>query len=105
MTLGHPGNVISTKDLESLLSEVFIPVEPRDVFIHRLKARLLRYKGNRLFSIWMLMSAIAMASMLILTWIGIVLRLVLLLASFISVIDKRRRTQRDAPIATAGSSS
>jgi hypothetical protein len=104
MTSGHAKDAISKKDLESWLSQVFIPVEPSDVFIRRLKARLLKYKGNQLFSIWMFIGAIAMVFMLLLTWLGIALRLILLLVSFIGVLNKRRRTHRETPIAATGSS-
>ena len=63
-------NSLSKKELEHWLTQVFIPIEPNEVFIRRLKARLLKVRGGHLFSIWMLIGVFAMAAMFVLSWLG-----------------------------------
>lgn len=101
MTLGVTKNLISNKQLEHWLTQVFVPVEPSEVFVRRLKARLLKYRGDGVFSVWMVIGVVAMMIMLMLTWIGFLLRVLLLITSLF--MDKRQRTQRERRLSTAGS--
>jgi hypothetical protein len=82
---------ISTKDLERWLSNAFVPIEPSEVFIKKLRARLIRYHGKQPFSVWMIVGAFAMALMLVLTWFGVALRIILLVLSLLGLMDRRRR--------------
>ena len=100
MTLGVGAEGISTKDLETWLSNAFIPIEPSEVFIKKLRARLVRYRGRQPFSAWMVVGAIAMALMLLLTWLGLALRVVLLIMSLLGFMDRRRRGGGRTAVAT-----
>ena len=91
MLFAAGSNAISTKDLESWLSQAFVPIEPREVFIKKLRAKLIRYQGKQPFSAWMVVGAFAMALMLILTWFGLLLRILLLVASLLGFMDRRKR--------------
>jgi hypothetical protein len=93
MAVGPVKNSISKRELEHWLAQVFVPVEPSDVFVRRLKARLLKYRGDRVFSIWMLIGVLAMVIMFMLTWLGFLLRVFLLLTNLF--LGRRRQTQRE----------
>jgi hypothetical protein len=84
---------ISTKDLETWLSNAFVPIEPSEVFIKKLRARLIRYHGKQPFSGWMIVGSFAMALMLLLTWLGFALRIVLLVVSLLGLLDRRKRAR------------
>jgi fatty acid desaturase len=100
MTTGIMKDSISKKELEHWLTQVFTPVEPNEIFIRRLKARLMKYRGNRLFSIWMVIGVLAMAAMILLTWFGFLLRILLLVTGLF--IDRRRHTHREKRLSAAG---
>lgn len=90
MALGVGAEGISTKDLETWLSRAFIPIEPSELFIRKLRARLFKYHGKRPFSGWMVVGALAMALMLLLTWLGLALRVILLIVSLLGFIDRKK---------------
>lgn len=100
MTSGIMKDTISKKELEHWLTQVFIPVEPSEIFIRRLKARLMKYQGDRLFSIWMLVGVLAMVAMIMLTWMGFLLRILLLITGLF--VDRRRHTHREKRFSAAG---
>jgi len=93
---------LSTNELESWLSRTFIPIEPSDVFVRKLRARLIKYHGKQPFSGWMIIGAVAMALMLLLTWFGIGLRMVLLLLSLLGFKDRRKRGQSRSSVVASG---
>lgn len=100
MAVGPVKNSISKKEMEHWLAQVFVPVEPSEVFIRRLKARLLKYRGDRVFSIWMLIGVLAMVIMFMLTWLGFLLRVFLLLTNLF--VGRRRQTQREKLLSATG---
>jgi hypothetical protein len=89
---------LSTKDLESWLSQVFVPVEPSELFIRRLKTRLLKVRGKSVFSLWTIIGILAMILMMILTSLGIALRIILLVASLFGLIDRRQKSSGKTPL-------
>jgi hypothetical protein len=89
---------LSTKDLEGWLSEVFIPVEPSELFIRRLRTRLLKVRGNSVFSLWTFLGVLAMVLMLIITSMGIALRILLLIASLFGLIERRNKSSGKTPL-------
>jgi len=100
MAVGPVKNSISKKEMEHWLAQVFVPVEPSEVFIRRLKARLLKYRGDRVFSIWMVIGVVAMVIMFMLTWLGFLLRVFLLLTNLF--VGRRRQTQREKLLSATG---
>jgi len=95
-------NNLTTKELEGWLSQVFIPVEPNELFIRKLKARLLEVRGDKVFSVWTVLGVLAMVLMLILTSLGFALRVLLVLASLFGLIDKRNKTSGKTPLPATG---
>jgi len=95
-------NTLTTKELEGWLSQVFIPVEPNELFIRKLKARLLEVRGDKVFSVWTVLGVLAMVLMLILTSLGFALRVLLVLASLFGLIDKRNKTSGKTPLPATG---
>ena len=91
MSVRAGANGLSTKELELWLSRTFTPVEPSDAFVKKLRARLIKYHGKQPFSGWMVIGSIAMALMLLLTWFGLGLRMILLLLSLLGIKDRRKR--------------
>lgn len=81
---------ISTKDLESWLSKTFIPIEPSEIFISRLRAKLVKVHGRQPFSSWMVIGAITMSLMLLLTGLGLVLRVLLLITGMMGFLNKNK---------------
>lgn len=102
MTVGSNSANLTTGDLEEWLSQLFIPVEPNDRFIKRLKAKLIRIHGKEPFSGWMMIGTLAMALMILLTVLGFILRIVLLLLSIFGFIDRKRRPQGGSQLTVAG---
>lgn len=95
-------NGLSAKELELWLSRTFIPVEPSDAFVRKLRARLIKYHGKQPFSGWMVIGAVAMALMLLLTWFGIGLRMVLLVLSLLGFKDRRKRGRMSNSVVASG---
>ena len=100
MALDRMKKSISTKELEHWLTQVFVPVEPSEIFIRRLKTRLLKYRGKSVFSVWMIIGVVAMALMIMLTWLGFILRIFLILTSLFS--DKHQSTGSEKPLVVTG---
>jgi len=98
MSVRAGANGLSTKEIELWLSRTFIPVEPSDAFVRKLRARLIKYHGKQPFSGWMVIGAVAMALMLLLTWLGIGLRMVLLVFSLLRFKDRRKRGQSNSSV-------
>lgn len=102
MSIGSRAERLTTEGLENWLSEAFVLVEPSAKFVKRLKARLIRYHGHSPFSGWVILGAFAMALMLLLTWIGLALRIILLIFSLIGVIDRKRKSRKSSTLPVAG---
>lgn len=102
MSIGSMADRLTTKDLENLLAEALVLVEPSAKFVKRLKAKLIRFHGNKPFSGWVILGAFAMALMLLLTWLGVALRILLLIFSLIGVIDRKRKSRNSSTLPVAG---
>jgi hypothetical protein len=84
------------------LSHVFIPVETNELFIRKLKTRLLEVRGDKVFSVWTVIGVLAMVLMLILTSLGFALRILLVVASLFGLIDRRNKTSGKTPLPATG---
>lgn len=91
MMFAAGSKALSTNDLETWLSKAFVPIEPSERFIKKLRAKLVRYHGKQPFSAWVIVGALAMALMLVLTWFGLLLRIFLLVVSLLGFMDRRKR--------------
>ena len=91
---------LSKKRLEELLSDILVPVEPSVRFVRRLRARLVTYHGRGPLSSWMVIVLIATILLLVVTSIGLIIRIFLGWISLISIISNRRRMKSEARAAT-----
>ena len=81
---------LSQQDLEKWLATSLVPIEPDAAFVRTLKARLIRYSGGKAFSIWMVIGSVAMGLLLILTWLGMLLRAVFIILGLLVLLSDRR---------------
>ncbi|MCH7588849.1 MAG: hypothetical protein IIC78_12575 [Chloroflexi bacterium] len=102
MSIGSTAERLTTKGLENWLTESLVLVEPNAKFVKRLKAKLIRYHGNRPFSGWVVLGTFAMALMLLLTLLGLALRFILLIFSLIGVIERKRKSRDRSRIPLVG---
>jgi uncharacterized membrane protein YhaH (DUF805 family) len=89
------------KDLESMLSQVLVPVEPSARFVRRLRARLVTYEGGARISGWFIFVILVTAVLLIVASFGLFIRLLIALIGVAGLLGERRRRATDYPIAPA----
>ena len=102
MFTAHMERALDRRDLEKMLSTILVPVEPSDIFIHRLKARLINYRGGQVFSGWVVVGVIAMAVLVVLSWLGLLLRLVLLFFGLFRIFERRKAKNELSTITISG---
>lgn len=69
----------SNREVAKLLSESLVPVEPREEFIRRLRARLVRYRGSGPSPAVAVAVSLSIVALIFLTSFGIALRVLLAL--------------------------
>ncbi|HEX9796158.1 MAG TPA: hypothetical protein VGA52_04140 [Anaerolineales bacterium] len=80
---------VTRKQLEALLAEALVPVEPSGRFVRRLRARLVRYEGSRASTLWAIVAGLAIALIVIIAGFSVALRLSLGLLSVLGLLDRR----------------
>ena len=83
---------ISKKDIERLLTDTLIPVEPNQDFLTRLQARLVTYRGRKPVNGWMIVAVLATAMLIAISALGLVLRVLVALGGVIGLLVNRRRS-------------
>jgi hypothetical protein len=83
---------ISKKDIERLLTDTLIPVEPDQDFLTKLQARLVTYRGRKRVNGWMIVAVLATAALIAVSALGIVLRILVALGGLVSLLLNRRRS-------------
>ncbi len=81
---------VSRKQLENLLAQVLVPVEPDLRFVRTLKARLVTYRGSRIGPIWALAFGVGVATVTTVAVLGLTLRVILALAGVIGSVSRQR---------------
>lgn len=81
-----------------------VPVEPSPAFVRRLRARLVNVQGDRVFSPWVMILVVGAVLILIASWLGLGLRLLLALLSLIGLMERRRREPQLEPEVVQSSS-
>lgn len=81
---------MENKELERILAETLVPVEPRSRFVKRLKARLVHYHGDNIFSGWMVIVFIATIVLVSVTIIRLFVRGFSYWIGLISNLSRRR---------------
>lgn len=65
---------MDNKQIEQMLADTLVPVEPSPKFLRKLRARLVRYHGGQRFSWWMLIVVSASVILIGITLIGLLIR-------------------------------
>ena len=92
---------ISKKDIERLLSDTLIPVEPSQEFLKKLQAKLVMYRGRRPVNGWMIVAVLATAALIAISALGLVMRVLVALGGIIGIlINRRKSNSRPDMIAT-----
>lgn len=86
-------------DLEARLSEALVPIEPSAHFTRLLRARLVNFEGGQPISGWTLIVLIGTGFLLVLTSLGLFIRIVLSLIAILGFLGERRRRSSGTRIA------
>jgi hypothetical protein len=87
--VGRRSDSIGRREVEALLREAFVPVEPSARFVRRLKARLVRYQGAGGSRIWAVVGGVVIAIVVVMAAFGLALRLFLGLLSAIGLLERQ----------------
>lgn len=88
---------LSTKDLERLLAETLVPVEPDVQFIRRLRARLVDYRGEGVSTGWAVVIGLAISALFMVLSIGFALRLLMALLGLMGILNQRKASRQERP--------
>jgi hypothetical protein len=91
---------ISKKDIERLLTDTLIPVEPNQEFLQKLQARLITYRGRKPVNGWMIFAVLATAALLAISALGLVMRVLVTLGGLFGFFINRRRSSTQADMIT-----
>lgn len=81
---------LDRKAIEGWLERSLVPVEPNPEFVRELRARLVTIRGGQVLSPWMLVLVLASVMLLVATWFGLALRILLGLLGLIGITERRR---------------
>jgi len=86
------GGKLNAKKIEAWLERSLVPVEPSPTFVSELRGRLVILRGSRMPSPWMVILVLGALLIIIVTWFGLGMRLVLALLGLIGLVERRRRS-------------
>jgi hypothetical protein len=98
MTFGQGARDLTNEDVEIWLRSALVPIEPDERFIHRLRARLIHYQGDQPFSGWRLVGVVVTMVLILLTWMSLIFRVVLVIFSLFSLLNRHRRKPVTQPV-------
>jgi hypothetical protein len=78
----------SRQDVEGLLRSALQPVEPNERFVRRLRARLVRYRGRDVPTVWAVVGGLAIATLLVFALFGTALRFLLQLLGTLGLLQR-----------------
>jgi hypothetical protein len=81
---------VSRRQLEDLLSQVLVPVEPDIQFVRTLKARLVNYRGSGIGPIWGLAFGVGMATVITVATLGLTLRVILAILGILGSLSRQQ---------------
>jgi len=91
MGVGFGTRRLKASELEAWLGQVLVPVEPRERFVTRLRAKMVELRGARPTRGWVTLLAVLGAGLAAVIWLGAAMRLVLAAAAIIGVLASRRK--------------
>ena len=91
--------MFSEEQLEGMLRQVLIPVEPSPQFVKRLLGRLVHVRGGGGTTVWTLV-VIGVGLMLVAAaWMGLALRMILALIGMIGLLGQRKAARLPSRLA------
>lgn len=96
------GRKLNAKKIEAWLERSLVPVEPSPAFVSELRGRLVVLRGSRMLSPWMVVLVLGALLIIIVTWFGLGMRLVLALLGLIGLVERERRSPEVLAEARAG---
>jgi len=91
--------MFSEEQLEGMLRQVLIPVEPSPQFVKRLQGRLVHVGGGGGTTVWTLV-VIGVGLMLVAAaWMGLALRMILALIGMIGLLGQRKAARLPSRLA------
>ncbi len=94
MTGGTLSGALSRQELERLLEETLVPVEPEAAFAERLRARLVAIQGSARPAAWLVWLVGGAILVLVMTVLGLLLRVVLALVGLLQVSEGLRSGEK-----------
>jgi hypothetical protein len=80
------------EDIERMLSEILVPVSPRDTFLRRLRARLVIYQGGNPLNPWTIVFVLATVVLVLVAGLGLFIRVVVGWIGLLGLLDQKRRS-------------
>ena len=96
------GRKLNAKKIEAWLERSLVPVEPSPGFVRELRGRLVLLRGSRMPSPLIVVLALSALLIILVTWFGLGMRLVLALLGLIGLVERRRRSPKVLSEARAG---
>lgn len=90
---------LNREKLEAWLQEALVPVEPKSGFVHRLRARLVDYRGRGVTSPWMLVALLGAVVLFVIAAVSAAMRLLLALFGVVTALKRQRRNRSRSPSA------
>jgi hypothetical protein len=84
------GMAFSEEQLEGMLRQVLIPVEPSPQFVKRLQGRFVHVRGGSGPTVWTLVVVGVGIMLVAAAWMGLALRLVLALIGMLGLLGQRK---------------
>jgi hypothetical protein len=91
MSVGYGTRKLEASELEAWLGRVMVPVEPREPFITRMRARLVELRGARPTRGWLAILAVVGAGLALAMWLGLALRVLVIGLAFLGLVVSRRK--------------
>jgi hypothetical protein len=85
--------MFSEEQLEGMLRQVLIPVEPSPQFVTRLQGRLVHVRGSDGPNVWALVVVGVGLMLMAAAWMSFALRLILALIGLFGLVGQRRTTR------------
>ena len=80
---------LDKKSLTSWLERSLVPVEPSPEFVQKLRGRLVLVEGDPVLSPWMVVILLVSVVLIIATWFGLGLRLLIGLLALIGLLQRK----------------
>lgn len=88
------GGSLNRDRLEAWLEEALVPVEPTTGFVHRLRARLVDYRGRGGLSPWMFVVILGVSVVFLIAALSASARVLLTLLGVLGVVERQRRLKK-----------